>query len=37
MKIEKVKNEVIKRFAELKIGEAFMLKNFYTTDICIKT
>ena len=37
MKIEKVKNEVTKRFAELKIGEPFMLKNFYTTDVCIKT
>lgn len=37
MKIEKVKNEVTKRFDELKIGEAFVLKNYFTTDICIKT
>ena len=37
MIIEKAKNEVIKRFAELKVGEAFILKDYFTTDICIKT
>ena len=37
MKIEKAKNEVIKRFDELKVGEAFILKEYFTSDICIKT
>ena len=37
MKIEKVKNEVIKKFEELKVGEAFIPKNYFTSDICIKT
>lgn len=37
MKIEKVKNEVIKKFNELRVGEAFIPKNYFTTDICIKT
>lgn len=37
MKIEKVKKEVIKRFTDLRIGEPFILKDCFTTDICIKT
>lgn len=37
MKIEKVKKEVIKRFTDLRVGEPFILKDCFTTDICIKT
>ena len=38
MIIEKVKNEAIKKFNDLKVGEAFALKSYYfPTDIYIKT
>lgn len=37
MKIEKVKNENIKTFEELNVGEAFRFTNYFSTDLCIKT
>lgn len=37
MKIEKVENEIIKRFAELKVGEAFVLRDYFPFDVYIKT
>lgn len=37
MKIEKAKNEVIKSFDELAVGDAFILVDHFTNDICIKT
>ena len=38
MKIEKVKNEITKKFNDLKVGEPFALRNYYfPTDIYIKT
>lgn len=37
MKIEKVKNENIKSFEDLDIGDAFHLLNHPSTDLYIKT
>ena len=37
MKIEKVKNENVKCFEDLAIGEAFYLFNHLSTDLYIKT
>lgn len=37
MKVEKVKNEVVKTFGNLCVGEAFLLYNGFPTDIYIKT
>lgn len=37
MKIEKVKNEDIRKFGELTVGDAFRLPNHFSTDLHIKT
>lgn len=37
MQIEKVRNEVTKRFADLKVGAPFMFKDDFATNIYIKT
>lgn len=37
MKVEKVENETTKRFAELKVGEAFVLRDYFPIDVYIKT
>lgn len=37
MKIEKVKNEIIRNFNDLTIGDAFYPYNHFSTDLYIKT
>ena len=37
MKIEKVKNEDVRKFDELTVGDAFRLPNHFSTDLHIKT
>lgn len=37
MKIEKAKNEIVKSYIDLKVGEAFYRSNQSSTDLYIKT
>ena len=37
MKIEKAKNEIVKSYIDLKVGEAFCRLNQSSTDLYIKT
>ena len=37
MKIERVKNEDVRNFDDLKVGEAFRPVNYFSTDLLIKT
>ena len=37
MKIEKAKNEIVKNFKDLEVGEAFYSSTHFATDLYIKT
>ena len=37
MKIEKVKNEIIRNFNDLTVGDAFYPSNHFSSDLYIKT